>query len=153
MSITYYLNSLAPFYGLRINGDSAWIKCPWHKGGNERTPSLKINLNGMKAPIGAFYCFACKEHGNWDKLADELNIKYKSFEKDVENLPDDLDTDLFPSDSQFENDSYWPKSLNWRGIKGQLLHELNAKYGKPYFFSPGEFISIHDWRHPLPNEA
>ena len=36
-----------------------WIRCPFHGGGNERTPSCKLNLER-----GSFYCFACQEHGS-----------------------------------------------------------------------------------------
>ena len=39
------------------NGE--WIKCPFHAGGNERTPSCKLNLER-----GSYYCFGCKKHGS-----------------------------------------------------------------------------------------
>ena len=39
------------------NGE--WIKCPFHAGGNERTPSCKLNLER-----GFYYCFGCGEHGS-----------------------------------------------------------------------------------------
>ncbi len=39
------------------NGE--WIKCPFHGGGNERTPSRKLNLER-----GSYYCFGCHEHGS-----------------------------------------------------------------------------------------
>ncbi len=36
-----------------------WIKCPFHGGGNERTPSCKLNVER-----GSYYCFGCHESGS-----------------------------------------------------------------------------------------
>ena len=40
-------------------GGSKWVKCPFHGGGNERTPSCKLDDNR-----GTFYCFGCHESGD-----------------------------------------------------------------------------------------
>ena len=47
---------------------NAWIRCPYHGGGNEKTPSLKINLTSTKASIGSCYCFACGKNIGWNEL-------------------------------------------------------------------------------------
>lgn len=36
-----------------------WAKCPFHGGGNERTPSCMLNLE-----MGRYYCFGCHEAGD-----------------------------------------------------------------------------------------
>lgn len=36
-----------------------WAKCPFHGGGNERTPSCMLNLE-----LGRYYCFGCHEAGD-----------------------------------------------------------------------------------------
>ncbi|MCI7607384.1 MAG: DNA primase [Spirochaetales bacterium] len=40
-------------------GGSKWVKCPFHGGGNERTPSCKLDDTR-----GTFYCFGCHESGD-----------------------------------------------------------------------------------------
>ena len=40
-------------------GGSKWVKCPFHGGGNERTPSCKLD-----DARGTFYCFGCHESGD-----------------------------------------------------------------------------------------
>lgn len=44
---------------VEYKGGSKWVKCPFHGGGNERTPSCKIDDDR-----GTFYCFSCKESGD-----------------------------------------------------------------------------------------
>lgn len=49
-----------------------FIRCPYHGGGRERTPSCKVNCTGNRA--GGWYCFGCHEKGNWNKLANTLGL-------------------------------------------------------------------------------
>ena len=44
---------------IESKGGSKWVKCPFHGGGNERTPSCKLDDDR-----GTFYCFSCKESGD-----------------------------------------------------------------------------------------
>lgn len=46
----------------RKMGKGYFFKCPFHGGGNEKTPSLKVS-NGDSAHNPGFNCFACNEHG------------------------------------------------------------------------------------------
>lgn len=43
-------------------GSNYFVKCPFHGGGNEKHPSLKIS-NGDSAHNPGYYCFSCNEHG------------------------------------------------------------------------------------------
>jgi len=44
-------------YGLEVNRQG-WVRCPFHGGGCERTPSLKFYTDGR------FFCFACNAGGS-----------------------------------------------------------------------------------------
>jgi DNA primase catalytic core len=48
-------------------GGGALARCPFHKGGNERNPSMSIDDSK-----GVYYCFTCKASGNAMTLVQEL---------------------------------------------------------------------------------
>jgi DNA primase len=56
------MRQVAEFYGLHIDS-KGFIKCPFHGGGNERTPSLQI-YNGYRG----FYCRGCNTGGDVTKF-------------------------------------------------------------------------------------
>ncbi len=61
------------------NGE--WIKCPFHGGGNERTPSCKLNLER-----GSYYCFGCHEHGSMFDFV--MKMDKVTFPEAVKSLAD-----------------------------------------------------------------
>lgn len=116
---------------VRASEDEALIVCPWH---SETKPSLNISLTGKNVVPGAFYCFGCNEHGNWNKLADKLNLKKISGKQ--ANISTDfsiLNTRL--KKLQNNNNNYeLPKNLFvwdglWRGLTSEFLEQFQpAKY-------------------------
>lgn len=54
----------------RIAGKDIKIRCPFHGGGGERTPSLSIHLDPNKQ---VWHCLACGEGGTWIEFFQKVN--------------------------------------------------------------------------------
>ena len=66
---------LSNFNCKRIGNDTYRMLCPFHK--DTKTPNLTIYVE-----TGTYYCFACNEHGDVDKLYCKLNgIDYSEFRR------------------------------------------------------------------------
>lgn len=122
ITVDFILSSLRPFYPL-IAGGSARICCPWH---DETKPSLYVNLNEDKVPLGTFYCFGCNESGNWNKLADVLGLE----QVDLRQTYDKEFTSLYRRLRKLtEKGSYkLPENLtHWDGVwRGFTAEQLTA---------------------------
>lgn len=79
--VIYQLQTLPASAGLKLHKDHAMIRCPVHGGGQERTPSLKINLTDGKFKAGSWSCFGCgcqadmQGGGTWNNLAELLHVE------------------------------------------------------------------------------
>jgi hypothetical protein len=76
------MKSLVDFLGCRWDGDHTKIACPFHKSGNERTPSMQINEDNA-------YCYNCRR--SWDVIQfvkEKFDLTFRET-KDwfIENLP------------------------------------------------------------------
>lgn len=60
-SLTFFAPHLVD--GAQITANYVMVRCPYHSGGQERTPSMSISLLD---PV--FHCHACKESGHISKL-------------------------------------------------------------------------------------
>jgi DNA primase len=69
---TFYRGELS---GLKISKENGIAKCPFHKDGAEKHPSLAINLT-----LGYFKCFACGAKGG-DILAFQMMRYSQSFKE------------------------------------------------------------------------
>ncbi len=58
-----------------------WIRCPFHGGGNERTPSCKLDVKESR-----YYCFGCQSHGSMFDFV--MNMDHVSFPEAVRILAD-----------------------------------------------------------------
>lgn len=102
------------------------IKCPYHSGGNERTPSFKINLEGSRYPVGTGYCYACKKRTEWNDLATTLGVqtlKQSSVVHDIGHFSFLDKTILLPDLKKMLD---WPDQ-DWRGIRAEVLHKFGGK--------------------------
>lgn len=150
------LKSLPSQVGLKIMGDKAMIKCPWHKAGRENTPSLSIALKeGKNFAVGTWGCFACsiqkelKNQGvggaNWATLATKLNLDTGGPQKKLSPVAPTkqelewLDEELFSAKQpkQLEIEAERAKiskfkfsAVEWRGIPGKLVKEVGGVEGK-----------------------
>lgn len=129
---------IPPDRALKLRGDCAWIRCWSHADGQERTPSLRLNLDGRY--IGRFRCFACGFHGTWSDFAGHFHLKggTSSVTDDADGLfihtmssgdVDDLLSDEGVNERRriIENSPEFPIDMVWRGIRGWLLNAIGAK--------------------------
>ena len=127
------LEMLPPTRGLQYRGKTAWIRCPVHAGGNEDTPSFRIQLEGPW--VGHHYCFACTAHGDWK---DTVNVL--GFPSSARFLASDVVSDTF-SDEEAEamlrggkvkrDDATrepWPRDYPWRGVPGTLVSDVGGTF-------------------------
>jgi hypothetical protein len=128
------------------------MRCPFHKQGKERTPSLWVTADASNTYFFRFRCFGCPEHGRWPKLAAKLRcdpiITYK--EGSPSNTEEDLlyyaeAVPLF-DDSAIEklfgrartpmpNGLEWPDYANWRTIAGNVVKEVGGVLYIDRFFN------------------
>lgn len=134
-------------------GNSIWIKCPWHKNGQESTPSLKINAVGENGyPPGSWTCFGCapRKGGAWRILAKKLGIAKGGNTLEATPISDTskfLGEDDNEDHEQLLNYPLVPESMTWRGISGKLLNRLEARYigeyNTPRVYLP--FVQNGEW--------
>ena len=119
----------------KFNKGDFWMRCPFHSNGQEKTPSLIINLTeGSKFPIGSCHCFSCGFYSNdWNEVAKKVGLKQfnlKAFRADTVSSVFTLEDEskLFGKKTVRSKCSIdWPKTDEWRGIKGTMLAKLKAK--------------------------
>ena len=123
-------------------GDSIWITCPYHGGGNEKSPSLKITIDSGSYAPGGWICFGCspQRHGDWNKIAVKLGLRKKGDDEDApyaaeistalksKLLGDDDDNSPMQTlHDKIAREPLIQRSQPWRGIKGWLLNDLEAR--------------------------
>lgn len=129
------LKSLPQSFGVTEASGGYWIRCPFHKGGQERTPSCKVNTTNNKFGVGKFFCFSCRKHGDWNLLASTLKLKKADqsyFIADTSDLMDDDNEEAFFGIGHKQNtdifqSSPWPPDKIWRGISGELLSAIGGR--------------------------
>jgi 5S rRNA maturation endonuclease (ribonuclease M5) len=125
---------------LRVTGTKAWICCPIHGGGRERTPSVIVNLeNDGTYKQGDFSCFGCEEfRGHWPKLAQQFGLKDLGIGDGGlgSEVSDPVNSDMlhhfFGSDSEDDDkDQYtrspWDENKRWRNIDGAIIKKIGGE--------------------------
>lgn len=119
------INTISSRLDPRNKGDYIMVRCPWHSGGNERTPSCSISLTRPNVPVGVFNCLACHEKGSWNKFAEKTNLK--SF-RAADQINDVFSFSVnrishkpksFVED--YESQPLWPKDQKWRTITPYIM--------------------------------
>lgn len=116
--------------------NNLWIPCPYHAGGHERTPSMKVNISEPEYGIGNAFCFGCGAHPKWNELAETLGMRkmrksemyeeYARLNLSAEQLEYILDEK--PPESRVHHDRVpWPSNKVWRTIPGSILSELGSE--------------------------
>lgn len=129
------INSLSSKLAPDNKGDYIKVKCPFHGGGNERTPSCSINLTKPRMPVGFYNCLACKEKGGWQKFAaatglkgfkasDQINDIYSFSVAEVTNREKEIKV----KKEKFEDLVYWPKDKGWRKIEPKIVRMYQGCY-------------------------
>lgn len=129
---------------LKANGEAV-LRCPVHKGGMERTPSLGVNLGkSNKSPLGSWNCLGCHIGGGWNAFAELMGLR-KLKAKDLGANAADRYVYVPPDDTRFELPDIdalmpWPKTLPWRGIPDTTIinYDFRLIYwgGRPSAYMP-----------------
>ena len=128
---------------------SGWkmVRCPFH---GDTDPSLGVNLlTGGKYKLGFFNCLGCGAKGNWNVFAERAGLPaikewandengsvsstLVTAETDNELLGDaGLTFNEVKSKMGCQEAQRWPISLEWRGVKGQLVHDVGGHIIEDY---------------------
>lgn len=111
-----------------FRNDGIWIRCPYHKNGQEHTPSMRIRVSS-DYKVGSHRCFACKRGTqNWNDLAATLKLKQTKLADQSytagEFSFDDVYEEELPVLSEMQD---WPITQSWRNISGETLARMRAK--------------------------
>lgn len=113
----------------------ALILCPYHGDSNPSLGIALINKPG-KVSVGGFSCWACKEHGGWNKLAQTLGLEeweQKKYENEPENEFATLLQDIRQMEKQQALVQYQkpptegPWEGPWRGLTGKFLRSVGCE--------------------------
>lgn len=117
-----------------IDQKGAWIFCPYHGGGQEKTASLLANIYDNGFVAGSFYCFACSEKGNWNKLAEKLGLRPFSIDHKVTGVTGfslsgigEQKRKLIPNLSKMLK---WPSATYWRNISPATITRVQGRLSK-----------------------
>ena len=103
-------------------GGSKWVKCPFHGGGNERTPSCKLDDNR-----GTFYCFGCHESGDIFSLI--MKKEGVDFSTAVEILAKKAGVELEEASSSYNKDEAKKKRE-----EKENLYELYSRLSNAFHY-------------------
>lgn len=121
------INSLSSRFDPRNKGDHVMVKCPFHAGGNERTPSCGVNLTKPRVPVGQYHCLACKAKGSWNKFAAATGLKGFNAADQINDIYSFSISDTSKKENQkikkedYTNLAYWPKKKIWRKIEPRIV--------------------------------
>lgn len=110
--------------------------CPFHKGGQESTPSFSVNVD-----LGVFFCFTCKASGAIPRLLTMLGLPKDQVDAECSVIKDDLEQNRLRLK--------WKKKASWRRSdpnRAEII--LPEKLLKPYEFCPVKLTSYGfspDW--------
>lgn len=115
-----------------------WIRCPWHKQGRERTPSLRIQLKPASKYLGSFKCWGCNKIGYWPTLAEKMRcdpLTDRDGKPSIDNseavqLLDRDERNLFLETDQADEQILgldWPSYQDWRNIRGEIIEQVGGK--------------------------
>ena len=122
--------------------NSVKVCCPFHAGGREKTPSCSVRLTGG---IGSFYCFGCHEKGNWNVLANALNLV--GFKKSDQindvfsfSIPEVNYSEVNPEIENYKKLRKYNSDDNWRRITPETLALFDVRYPKHPWFNQNDFL-------------
>ena len=159
--VRQFVNSLPSKANAQVHSAHAFIKCPKHKGGQERTPSMKISfIPGKRYQPGNGHCFGCGENMSMNDIAAAYGlsgyIATSSTPKEVFSpvTQDEADDILGKNgDRTYGYDlsrmTPWNATEDWRGIRGKVVRGIggmlmyNYKRKKNQLYLPVYINGVH----------
>lgn len=149
--LSFIRDQLAKLGEVEMSGEQAKMLCPFH---DDSRPSLDISLINIpgKVSIGGFNCFACKEHGGWNKLAGKLGLEFWN-KRDAEKTPHNEASSLAQDIEQLKKHQQiqyrkpvteGPWEGEWRGLSGSFLRSIGCEvYWDREFEEYRLYLPIH----------
>jgi DNA primase len=103
-------------------GNNILTKCPFHKGGQERTPSFSVDV-----VRGLFHCFTCHEAGTLPRLLRLLNVPRSMIDIELKSIRPYLDQ---------ERENYQLQKKH---------HFTNADPFRAEYVLPEEILGVYEW--------
>ena len=118
-----------------IDQVGAWLRCPYHSGGQEKTASLVVTIYEKGFAPGSFNCFGCHESGGWNKLAKEIGAKGFNITQQsrgtstfsMQGIGVEAKNRMLPDISKMLK---WPSLTAWRGISPEILSKFQVRVSK-----------------------
>ena len=120
LSLTEVVRGYVPVVS---RGGRNWVKCPFHGGGNERTPSCKVDDK-----TGTYHCFSCGESGDMFTFVQKIdNLTFpEAVEKLAQQAGVELETDKGPSAPRKDNSTLYELNEKLAGTFRHFLEEERA---------------------------
>jgi 5S rRNA maturation endonuclease (ribonuclease M5) len=130
------LRKSRPQLGMKLKNNVYWIRCIYHGGGKERTPSLVINADPRDKRFFRAHCFACGKNATWPQLAAKLRCDPidEGRGDNKASFYDDQAIELFTASdakrligeesasTHIPTGFTWPERTPWRTIDGVVVH-------------------------------
>lgn len=106
-ALSIIVSDLSSLPQTKMSGSSWFIMCPFHSEYNNPSCSVNINTSAI-VPLGFFRCFGCGAKGNWNVLAQKLNltlIESWKISKEVTSTLSDDASQILKIIDDFQNNS------------------------------------------------
>ncbi len=120
--------------GMKIGNSDIWIRCPFHGGGREKTPSLRITIDDGSSFFQKCKCMGCgwgPYHYNelaahfgiakTDKNFKSLGVKRLGFRDKLQKK-----TNIAEGRDYIRSTFDWPEDREWRTIPGKIVLKNKA---------------------------
>lgn len=118
--------------GLRIKNNGLWIRCPYHGGGRERTPSMQVTVDYANRYFAKAKCHGCGARVHYNELATQFNLqkidknfkavgnRQLSFREKLKNRTQKREKEIVHQ--EFKRSTFeWPIDRDWRTIPGKYV--------------------------------
>lgn len=120
--------------GLKQNNTGLWVRCPFHSGGREKTPSLRITIDDGSSYFQRCKCHGCQWAGHYNELAQHWGLlKTDRNFKAVGTRKLGFQSKLAKKRSKDEGRDFvrstfkWPEDREWRQIPGKIVIRNKAE--------------------------
>jgi DNA primase len=142
------LSTMSGKLAIKKEHDGWKIRCPYHNGGNERTPSCKVNTSRYP---GRYTCFGCGASGPWNKLALTLNLQgFKASDQvnDVFSfvIPEENYSLSVPGLEKVEDLDDFSVASGWRTITLDTLELFRAKCPRHEYYNQSKWVYFPVYR-------
>lgn len=112
----------------KAGGAEIWIRCPWHGGGRERTPSMRITVDEGSSFFRKAKCHGCGKFAHYNEIAEHfglmktdknfkaLGVKRLGFRNKIERIK------AHDEGRDFKLSTFdWPLDRKWRTVPGKIV--------------------------------